>query len=275
MTKLVMQQLELQKSSAGLLLSWLLTMILVPIGKWTVGSEVSTPVLMMVAVTLQAAAVGIILSRRWDGSTALAVFALVAFMGWLIEAIGTATGYPFGVYDYTPLLQPQIAHVPLLIPLAWFMMLPVSWAIATSIQHLLGWSSKASFIGLSAIAMTAWDLFLDPQMVHWGFWIWHDVPAINYFGIPWLNYFGWLLGSALMTAAVVYLIRPNWSTLPIRPFLFIYAITWFLETFGLLFFWGLPGPALIGGFVMGVLLLTACWPLLNNTPHPNPRASHD
>jgi hypothetical protein len=45
--------------------------------------------------------------------------------------------------------------------------------------------------------------------------------------------------------------------LPARPLIAIYAITWALETIGLLFFWGLPGPALVGGAVMGLVLLLA------------------
>ena len=37
----------------------------------------------------------------------------------------------------------------------------------------------------------------------------------------------------------------------------IYAVTWALETIGLLCFWGLPGPALVGGAAMGLVLLAA------------------
>lgn len=262
--KHLLHQLNLTPLTAILLGSWMFVMILVPIGLWTVG-ESSTPVLMLTAVCLQAAAVGTILQKSWGTRHTIAIFAALAFMGWLIEAIGTATGYPFGSYDYTERLQPQIAHVPLLIPLAWFMMLPVSWAVAIAINQQL---SKRlipyplTFILLAAAAMTAWDLFLDPQMVLWEFWIWRDVPAISYFGIPWLNYFGWLFGSAVMTAVVMVLIRPNWDTLPLRPLLLIYSITWFLETFGLLFFWGLIGPALIGGIVMGTLMVLAWRPFV-------------
>src|SRR5690606_41755819 len=31
---------------------------------------------------------------------------------------------------------------------------------------------EIKFILVSALALTVWDLFLDPQMVAWGFWIW-------------------------------------------------------------------------------------------------------
>lgn len=240
-------------------------MIAVPIGLWTLG-EGSTPILMLTAVSLQAAAVASILGRSWGWTYTLCIFVTLAFLGWLLEAIGTTTGYPFGAYSYTERLQPQIAHVPLLIPLAWFMMLPVSWAVASAIkqQQPEGKSSHygVSFILLAAVAMTAWDLFLDPQMVLWRFWVWEEVSTFTYFGIPWLNYLGWLVGSAAITAIVVYLIRPDWSRLPLRPLLLVYTITWFLETFGLLFFWGLAGPALVGGIVIGILLILAWRPLV-------------
>ena len=238
--------------AAGLLLAWVLTMIGVPIAIW-VGGEATISPMMLMAVTLQAAGVLVLLGRGWGWRTAGSVAALVASCGWLVEALGTNTGFPFGAYDYTGRLQPQIAHVPLLIPLAWFMMLPVCWHIGRVITPLLPQLPfSGTFIFCSAGAMTAWDLFLDPQMVAWHFWVWAE-PS-GYFGIPWSNYFGWLVASAGITALVTWGIRPEWEKLPAFPFLLIYAITWFLETFGLLFFWGLPGPALVGGLVMGGFL---------------------
>jgi putative membrane protein len=165
---------------------------------------------------------------------------------WLIEFVGSTTGYPFGVYHYTDLLQPQVGGVPILIPLGWWMMLPPAWAVA---QSLAGSASRPAFIGWSALALTAWDLFLDPQMVAWGLWKWAQ-PG-GYFGIPWVNFLGWLLASALITA----LVRPG--PLPARPLMLIYAITWLLESIGLIFFWELPGPGSVGFIGMGSLLCLA------------------
>jgi putative membrane protein len=136
--------------------------------------------------------------------------------------------------------------VPLLIPLAWLMMFPAAWAVA---YRIVGRWGGVPFVIVSALAMTAWDLFLDPQMVAWGLWTWAE-PG-GYFGIPWQNYLGWLLATALITAAV----RPG--DLPTGPFLLIYIVTWLLETIGLLFFWGLPGPALVGFVGMGSLIWLA------------------
>jgi len=171
-------------------------------------------------------------------------------LSWAAEAIGSRTGFLFGTYSYTDSLQPQILNVPLQVPLGWLMMLPPSWAVAGAITDRIKprWKFPA-FVGLSALAMTAWDLFLDPMMVAWGMWVW-DSPG-GYFGIPWLNYLGWFVISALITI----LIRP--AKLPIVPLLLIYTTMWLLETLGLGIFWGMPGAAAAGCIVMGSLTILA------------------
>jgi len=135
------------------------------------------------------------------------------------------------------------------------MMLPPAWATA---QRIVGprttWQRHLGFLVISALAFTAWDLLLDPQMVAWDLWHWASpggpFPA-SYFGIPWGNYVGWFVGSALITA----LVRP--TPLPATPLLLIYGIIWALESIGLAFFWGLPGPALVGFVGMGGMLFLA------------------
>ena len=168
----------------------------------------------------------------------------IVFLSWLIEAIGAGTGLPFGAYSYTDRIWPRLLGVPVLIPFAWLMMLPPSWAVARRLSK-----SYPRFIVLSALAFTAWDLFLDPQMVKWNIWVWKR-PGV-YFGIPWVNFAGWFLAAALITA----LVRP--SALPERPLLLIYSVTWIMETVGLMVFWTLPGPAISGFIGMGVFVLLA------------------
>ena len=238
---------------AGLLIvAWVLLMISVPIINWTVGQSAMRQML-VVSVVAQAAAVLAILQQAWGWARTLRLAAAVSLLTFLVEFLGSRTGFPFGPYSYTDLLQPQLGHVPLLIPLAWFMMLPAAWA---TVYHYRG--RRLRFILLSAVALTAWDMLLDPQMVAWGLWVWNN-PG-GFFGIPWSNYAGWLLTAALLT----WLLRP--AGLPVRPLLFIYTITWFLESFGLAFFWGLPGPALAGGLLMGLFVLVGWWPVIAARP---------
>ena len=215
---------------------WLLVMVLVPISRWTAGEEAMRG-LIVVSVAVQATAVFEILRAAWGWQRTGRLFLAIAAATFLVEFVGSRTGKPFGPYHYTPLLQPQLGGVPLVVPLAWFMMLPPAWAVADRFR-----GSRWRFALVSAAAFTAWDLLLDPQMVRWGFWEW--TPPGGYFGIPWSNYGGWLLTAVALT----FILRPK--DVPIRPLLLIYTITCFLEIIGLALFWGMPGPALTGGAVM-------------------------
>ncbi|MBP7998751.1 MAG: carotenoid biosynthesis protein [Chloroflexi bacterium] len=220
---------------------WLLCMIFVPIANWVWGAAALRS-LIVLSVVLQAGAVLAVVGAAWGWRYTLTVAFIVAIITFGVEYVGSHTGWPFGDYTYTELLRPQIGNVPLLIPLAWLMMLPCAWAIAQP------WRGRPWLFALiSGLALTAWDLFLDPQMAHWQLWVWQE-PG-GYFGIPWQNYWGWLLTGTLLT----WFIRPR--SVPTRPLLLIYSLTWFLETFGLAFFWGLTGPALVGGLVMGGIMV--------------------
>lgn len=228
-----------------LIVLWALSMISIPILRWTLGDEVLTWGVNLTVILL-AAGVVMLLWQQWGAQQALRVSALVMAGSWAVEWFGSTTGFPFGSYGYTPALQPQAGHVPLLIPLAWLMMLPAAWAVAYAITGSgRGWR----FVTVSALALTAWDLFLDPQMVAWGYWVWAE-PG-GYFGIPWGNFAGWALSAALLTL----LAQP--PAPPRGPLLVIYTVTWLLQAIGLFFFWGLAGPALSGFIVMGVFVWLA------------------
>jgi lycopene beta-cyclase len=233
--------LKENKLVSTLVVIWVLTMIALPIIRHTTSEDFFHGSIAF-SVLVQATVVLAIVQAAWGWVRALQTLLIVALLTWLVEAIGSTTGLPFGQYSYTDNLQPQLVHVPLIIPLAWFMMLPPAWAIAQVVAGERHWA----FILVSAAAFTAWDLFLDPQMVSWDLWIWEQ-PG-GYFGIPWLNYGGWFLTAVVLTAVI----RPQ--RLPQRPLLLIYTITWALETVGLLFFWGLVGPALVGFAGMGLFV---------------------
>lgn len=225
---------------------WVMSMVSLPILRWVFGDEILV-LAVSVSVLCQLAAVLVVLHSEWGLKRTMMTAVGVALLGWSVEFIGSSTGFPFGSYNYTPVLQPQLAKVPVLIPLAWLMMLPCAWAVT---RVLIGKQrSPFLFAFVSALVFTAWDLFLDPQMVAWGFWVWEE-PG-GYFGIPWVNFLGWILSAFTITL----LVRPG--HLSARPLLLIYGITWALESIGLAIFWGLPGPAAVGFVVMGsVVILT-------------------
>lgn len=239
------------KLEFALVALWLGALIGLPIALWTLGESARMP-LVMLGVSAQAVLTMRLLWRKPGGWSALRLVLGVVVLGFLAEWMGSKTGFPFGVYRYTPALQPQLAGVPLLIPLAWLMMLPSAWAVASILARRFAPLSRFVWAqaGFSALAMTAWDLFLDPQMVTWGLWVWQD-SAGGFFGIPWSNYAGWLLVSGGITL----MLRP--VNLPERPLLWMYLVTWILQTIGLAFFWGQPLPAMIGFLIMGSLGLSA------------------
>lgn len=224
---------------------WAASMIALPIWIWIFG-ESSIRWSVTATVVLLSATNILILRGAWGTQRTVITASVVVAMAWLIEYIGSTTGLPFGVYHYTSLLTPQIGHVPLLIPLAWLMMLPPAWAVSAAIT---GKSRGFGFVLVSAISFTAWDLFLDPQMVRWGFWVW-DQPG-RYFGIPLLNFAGWFLASV----AITFVARP--APVPQIPGTAIYTLTWMLQIIGLWIFWQMPGPAFWGGVGMGIIVLLA------------------
>jgi putative membrane protein len=187
----------------------------------------------------------------------LAIVVISAIFTYSVELLGSKTGVPFGSYHYTDLLKPQLLDVPLLIPLAWLMMLPPAWAVTTSI---LGNKRPFWVFSLvSGLVFTAWDLFLDPQMVSRGLWVWHQ-PG-GYFGIPWTNYLGWWASATLLTTLLTKLnilpTNPLEYNYTHRPLVLIYTITWILQAIGLGIFWNQPGPGVAGFLGMGFFAVWA------------------
>ena len=137
--------------------------------------------------------------RRRPGRPVRLVVALLG-AGWLIEWIGTRTGRPFGRYEYTGRLRPTLGGVPLVVPMAWFAMAGPAREVARAV--LGGNSSRSARVVAGAAALTAWDLFLDPQMVSAGHWRWSS--SGRYRGVPVSNFVGWFSASlVLMTLAEV------------------------------------------------------------------------
>src|SRR5207248_417326 len=126
--------------------------------------------------------------------------------GFAVEAIGVATGYPFGAYSHSDALGPKLLGVPLVIPLAWTWMAWPSWLVAGRLV--------AGFwrVPLAGLALASWDLFLDPQMVAAGYWTWHDprpaLPGVP--GVPISNYVGWFVVATVLATALAAALR-RWS----------------------------------------------------------------
>lgn len=224
---------------------WVAALLVMPIAQWAAGQG-GLVAWIILGVLLQASLVVLFLAQAVGFRRTVRTGLFIISVAWAAEALGSRTGIPFGAYHYTDKLQPQLLGVPLLVPLAWLMMLPPAWGAA---QRITGRASGLAFVVVSALAFTAWDLFLDPQMVRWGLWVWTQPGP--YFGIPLVNFAGWLLVSGLITE----LARP--PVLLDRPLLVIYTLTWLSETIGQVVFWQFYGPALCGFVGMGVFVVFA------------------
>ena len=80
-----------------LLAVWLLAMIALPIARWVVGEE-SISWSVFIAAVFQVIAVFAILRARWGWRRSLRALVIVGAATWVAEAVGSATGVPFGHY---------------------------------------------------------------------------------------------------------------------------------------------------------------------------------
>jgi putative membrane protein len=135
--------------------------------------------------------------HRWGAARAGAAAAIVGAGTAVVERVGTATGLPFGRYRYTGVLRPAVGDVPAVVPAAWFAMaLPARETAVAVLGPRLAARPVPRWLAGSAL-LTAWDLFLDPQMVGEGYWRW--ARRGRYRGIPLSNYLGWFVtGVAVM-----------------------------------------------------------------------------
>jgi uncharacterized membrane protein len=185
---------------------------------------------------------------------AAALVATATVGGFAIEAIGVATGFPFGTYDYSGQLGPKLLGVPLIIPLAWTWMAWPAWIAAMRLTD-----RRPARVVLAAVGLAAWDLFLDPQMVAEGYWTWRDpVPALpGVPGIPIGNYLGWLgFALLLMTALSFASGHPRSIGDPQdRPVFALWYWTYASSVLAHAVFLGLPASAAWGGVIMGAVVI--------------------
>jgi len=149
----------------------------------------------------------------------LVFFVITATVSWGYEQVGVETGLIYGNYHYTDYLGQKIGHVPVIIPLAWFMMIYPSYMIANLIFSKKPFLQKTKISQilllslLSAVIMTAWDSVIDPYLSGPTVkaWIWEDSGP--YFGIPIHNFLGWIITT--FTIYTIYRIFEN-KTKPIQ-----------------------------------------------------------
>jgi putative membrane protein len=167
----------------------------------------------------------------------LLFFGITVVASWSYEHVGVETGLIYGAYHYTDALGLKLGHVPIIIPIAWFMMIYPSYIIANLIaggrQKIImirgdkgnnNYSNNRvtllRILGLSflsAVIMTAWDLVVDPYLSGptERAWIWED--GGQYFGVPLHNFGGWLLTTFTIYFLFQLLSERKFQVSPSRP----------------------------------------------------------
>ena len=189
----------------------------------------------------------------------------------LFECVGVVTGLIYGPYHYTDKLGYKVLDmVPVLIPIAWFMMTYPSYMIAArlvpTMKSIHVWRLLVAAVG--ALVMTAWDLAMDPMMVAGDHWVWEQPGA--YFGIPLHNYWGWWLTIFITFLLFLNLarVRPGQVSASesfITLAVWCYALVGF-STILTDFLFGLSGPALVGIFAMLPWVLMGWWETAKQSP---------
>jgi putative membrane protein len=233
----------------GLLAALILTQICYPLagGDTRARLTVSTVLIGYVLSVAHAAA-----TRGPRAALALVVTATIG--GFAVEAIGVATGFPFGTYVYSGELGPKLLDVPLIIPLAWTWMAWPAWLAAIRLSR-----SRPARIAIAAFGLAAWDVFLDPQMVGEGYWRWQDptpaLPGID--NVPVGNYLGWLAFAVLLMSALSALGGQAIKT-PARtdaPIIALWFWTYASSVLAHAVFLSLPASAAWGALFMGIAVL--------------------
>jgi len=127
----------------------------------------------------------------------LLVIPAALLSGFLIELAGVRTGFPFGQYQYTEVLQPQISGVPVAISISWVLVVFSSYFV-TSKQT----DNKLFAVIASGVLVLAFDVLLEPFAAFINkFWAWQGDS------VPWNNYLSWFLISAVFASVLAFTVN--------------------------------------------------------------------
>lgn len=119
----------------------------------------------------------LLLSENITAKKAIVYFSIFCF-GYLIELVGTKTGYLFGTYQYDNALGYKWAGVPVIIGLNWLIIVIASVSVIRKLKvehHII-----CAF--LAALLCTFMDVIIEPVATSYNMWSWNDaiIPVYNY-----------------------------------------------------------------------------------------------
>lgn len=182
---------------------------------------------------------------RLHALKAICAILSLSFFAIILESVAIATGFPYGYFEYGGGLGPKIFNLaPPAIFLAWVPML------IGAFESIRINSKKINVVLSTAILLIISDMVVDPGAYALKVWIWKDVGG--FYGVPWQNFFGWLLSG--ITGAFIYKKFINYQKVEanseyLQFSLFFTIVFWS----GIALFKGLILPLIIGILVLTTL----------------------
>ncbi len=135
------------------------------------------------------------------------IFIAACFViGLSVEIVGVNTGLLFGNYRYGDVLGKQMANVPLIIGVNWFIIIYCCGiSMQTILTKITGRMQSADQVvtkpGLKALSIiidgatlaVLFDWLMEPVAVKLNYWVWKGNGSI-----PFFNYFSWFIVSVLL-----------------------------------------------------------------------------
>ncbi len=172
-------------------LSLFLLAVIYLVGIVTVLIGHADPLMELTVYNLLFAAILLVYNARKTNKIYWLWFGICALAGILVEIAGVQTGLVFGTYSYGSILGISLGGVPLIIGLNWSLLVFASAALFTRF-HISAFAKA----GLAATVMVAYDIFLEPVAIRFGFWDWAGGP------VPLQNYLAWWVIAFLMLSGV-------------------------------------------------------------------------
>lgn len=142
------------------------------------------------------------------------IMAVVALLGFAIEALGVETGAIFGSYIYGTTLGFKLLNTPILIGINW---LVLTYAASVMLNGIFKNNFLVALLG--AIMVTFFDVIMEPVAVYTGMWTW--VGGV----IPLQNYLMWFVISFVFILLLSWQCKSNKN--PIASLIFILQFLFF------------------------------------------------
>ncbi len=129
------------------------------------------------------------------GAGIFVYFVIAVLVTNIFENMSIVTGFPFGAYEHTAAMGPKVWHVPIIVGPIFAVAGYIAWVIAGILLGDVFSQPRGIACArplIAAFLTTSWDLCVDAiGGTANRDWIWAEGGP--WFGVPWLNFFGWML----------------------------------------------------------------------------------